>query len=316
MPPRPVSLLVVAFWAATVGWLFYLDVWPQVRPGGPPPFTIDLADEATSVVNHRWTIVRRSPKGEEKMLGFAETWMTYLAEDDSFELHSKVKKLDLMSADFLAVEVADLNTTYHVTRDGRLLGARTGVDLAAKLRPGELTLYKLQAEIVGVVRDGELFAACRFESDGQLFEEQLPPVPAPRGNVLNPLQPVNRLRGLRAGQHWQLPLVDPLADAMRAGTKTLIARNLRGEGGALAQTLLDRAPQGPRVVAAEVGDKPVKCEYNNEQHDCWLIEYRGDGLSARTWVRVEDGLVLRQEATQQDDTLILHRIGAQTRVAP
>jgi hypothetical protein len=316
MPPRLLSLLIVAFWTATIGWLFYLDVWPQLRPGGPPPFSIDLADEATQAVNHRWTITRREPKGEEKLLGYLETWMTYRGEDDSFELHSKVKRLDLVSADFLGVEVADLNTSYRVTRDGRLISARTGVDLAVKLRPGDLTLYKMQAEVEGDVRDGELFAVCRFESGGEQFEERLPPVAAPHGNVLNPLQPVNRLRGLRPGQHWQLPLVDPLADAMRAGVRTLLTRKVSGEVGRFAQTMLDRAPHGPRVLVAEVGDEPVMCEYNNGRHPCWLIEYRGDELAARTWVRVEDGLVLRQEATQQDETLALHRIGAQTRVGP
>ena len=38
-----------------------------------------------------------------------------------------------------------------------------------------------------------------------------------------------------------------------------------------------------------------------------MIEYRRDELVARTWVRVSDGKVLKQEAFQKGETLTLVR---------
>ena len=35
---------------------------------------------------------------------------------------------------------------------------------------------------------------------------------------------------------------------------------------------------------------------------CWVIEYRGDELAARTWVACRDGKVLRQEAFEKGET--------------
>ena len=46
MPARPLLLAILFFWVATTGWLFYKELWPHLRSGQPPPYTIDLADEA------------------------------------------------------------------------------------------------------------------------------------------------------------------------------------------------------------------------------------------------------------------------------
>src|SRR6516225_2533318 len=46
MPPRWLCLGILAFWVATSGYLFWLELWPTIQPNEPPPFVIDLVDEA------------------------------------------------------------------------------------------------------------------------------------------------------------------------------------------------------------------------------------------------------------------------------
>ena len=56
-------------------------------------------------------------------------------------------------------------------------------------------------------------------------------------------------------------------------------------------------------LLAEVGDAP-------EPHRgamCWVIAYRSGDARAKTWVRVSDGKVLRQEAVLMEDRIALER---------
>jgi len=47
--------------------------------------------------------------------------------------------------------------------------------------------------------------------------------------------------------------------------------------------------------------------YNGNEHACLVIEFRGENMTAHTWVRAGDGLVLRQDATVWGDSLVLER---------
>ena len=46
MPPRWLSAAILLAWAASAVWLFRVEIWPTLEPNAPPPFTIDLVDEA------------------------------------------------------------------------------------------------------------------------------------------------------------------------------------------------------------------------------------------------------------------------------
>jgi hypothetical protein len=319
MPPRPVSLLIVAFWAMTVGWLVSQDLWPRFRTDGKPPFKIDLADEATQAVTTLWGVFRKPAGGEKYRLGYLDTWMSYEPSDDTFELHSKVRKLGLFNSSMFQVEIGQLRTSYRVTRDGRLLDLHTDGQLEVKLVQGETALanWPMKASLDGTVRDGLLQSRCRVSSGFEKFEEEVPPIEAPNGNVLNPLQPVNRIHGLRPGQTWRMPLVDPMADAVRAAVRTMLAKHLPGEAGRFARTLLDRPQERTGFLLARVLPQREVCSYNEAEHECWVVEYDGgDDMKAWTWVRVEDGLVLRQEARQNGESLIIQREGERSRVTP
>src|SRR2546428_351618 len=90
MPPRLLVLAITLFWAATTGWLVQREVWPRLRSGQPPPYTIDLADETLQKgPKVTWSVFR----GDRK-IGVTQTWIAYRDWDDTFELHSEAAKLD------------------------------------------------------------------------------------------------------------------------------------------------------------------------------------------------------------------------------
>jgi hypothetical protein len=120
---------------------------------------------------------------------------------------------------------------------------------------------------------------------------KLNPVPvAAHGNVLNPLHPLNRLRGLRAGQHWVQPMVDPLLLAVSSSVSSLLTP--------------------PAVGQLDADVEPTVLRWNDVEVLCWRIDYRERTakVAARTWVRREDGLVLQQEASHAGMELILQRV--------
>src|SRR5471030_1683909 len=92
MPPRFLTLTILAFWLGMTGWLAYRDLWPRWRAGEPPPYSIDLADEARrQSVPVLWTVYRRLPgMVKDERIGRLHTWVVYRDEDDTFELHGEM----------------------------------------------------------------------------------------------------------------------------------------------------------------------------------------------------------------------------------
>jgi hypothetical protein len=291
MPARFLCVAIVVFWLATTGWLCMRDITPALRAGQPPPFTIDLADEAQEhALKIRWAILRDTASGETR-IGRAKTWITYRAADDTFELHNDTDGLSLGSG-ILTVRVPHMTTVYRVRPDGSLVAMTAKID--ANLRT-PLSNLDIKAIVDGVVREGQFVARGALEALGWgAHQLDLPPVPvSPNGTVLNPLHPVNRIAGLRPGQHWRMPLVDPLADAVAAQ----VARDLP----AFKPT--------PRFLNAQVLAEPQILMYEGREVPCLVIEYHGDDdLAARTFVRQSDGLVLRQEAMQKSVTGAYDRV--------
>jgi hypothetical protein len=231
------------------------------------------------------------------------TQVIYHEEDDTFAFHSDLRRsLDLKFAFFATLRVKHLSNEFRVQRNGDLVATRTDLEavveagshmpFAGALPEGEK--FSLRARVQGTVRDGTFVA--RGWVDSPFTKQQdftLEPVPVSGGAaVLNPLHPVNRLVNVRPGQSWRMPLVDPLADAVR---QTLP----KGAGFLNTQ---------PTYLNAEVLHERKTLTWQKQEVTCLVIEYRGDhDFTARTWVRESDGLVLRQEATQGGETLTLER---------
>jgi hypothetical protein len=275
MPSRFVTLAIVAFWLATTGWLIYREMLPPLlQTNEPPPFTIDLADEVSANAIS-WRVLQ---KDEE--IGTIRTAVRRLP-NRLFALEGTFKPQNLL---FPGLEIKKIRSVYVVTRDGDLRALEVKANVV-------LGIFPMDVSVDGKVEDGIFAPAIRIEGlamkDPRL--PKLDPVEvAGHGSVLNPLHPLNRLGGLRDGQRWLQPVIDPLLVVIYSASP------------------LNLQPPVRRLTA-EV--EPGVLVWHGEEVPCWKIGYReaGQKESARTWVRRSDGLVLQQEANQGGMELVLQR---------
>ena len=302
MPSRPVVVLILAFWSLTLGVAFYHDVWPHLNASGPPPMAVDLADEASQNLQVRWAVLR----GTEQ-IGTLRTSMRYVEADDTFQLTHKYTKLRFDFPGFrglgipdVRIELPDLTTTTRVTREGDLREqSMTGtMDLQIAKGSEYLSVAKAEAHVTGRVEGGVFRGHCDLKSPFFNVKRDLEPVPVPQGQALNPLQPFNRIGNIRPGQRWVVHRIDPLEEALAA----LFQEQLGKHGFAVPkkkeEPLIAQVSSEPEALLWGKGDAEVLC---------WVIEYRGGDARAKTWVRVSDGKVLRQEAMMNGEMLALVR---------
>ncbi|HLJ92882.1 MAG TPA: hypothetical protein VKU02_06785, partial [Gemmataceae bacterium] len=174
MPARPFVWLILLFWFAATGWLFSRDLWPRLRSGQPPPYTIDLADEALQRgPKIPWNISRK-----DKKIGVMQTWLTYRPSDDTFELNSQAAKLDWGEISFFSVRIRDLSGMYRVTRDGHLREIVAEATILARgLGPLQALAGRVRAHIGGEVTDERFLPHGEVVLNGTSIELPLEPVP-------------------------------------------------------------------------------------------------------------------------------------------
>jgi hypothetical protein len=286
MPSRLGVGLILLFWFATTTYVAHREIWPRYFSHGPPPLRIDLADEAAQALPTHWDVYR----GDQR-IGKLTTRMQHVDEDDTFRF---VNTYTGLTFDFATVslEVPKLDTTVRVTRTGELREQQMNGTLrgVVKTRLGATAVAEASAEVSGVVQGGQLVGRCRITSPVGNIDRPLDPVPVPQGQVLNPMMPVSRLQDVQPGRRWVIREVDPLRDALN-----VLFREVLKSSEVMASAL----PQpGSRELIAEVKSSPELLERpGREPVECWVIEYRGDEVQARTWVSTADGRVLRQEAS-------------------
>jgi hypothetical protein len=274
MPSRYVVLSIVAFWLASMSWLFYRDIRPRLGPDNPPPFSIDLADEAHAH-QVRWTLFR-----DGKRHGYADTFVHYRPEDDTFDVHGVFKLW--YAEDQKGTADQTIESIYRVTRDGDLRAIRATVTLA-------ILGATVTGELTGRIQGGRFAPHLHVTGPSLNLERELDAVEVTRrASVLNPLQPVNRLAGVHRGQRWRTPVVDPLANAISVAVQHKPV-----------ETKWLQALVLPETQALDMGRDGLV--------PALVVEYTGEDIMARTWVREIDGLVLRQEVTRQGETLALQR---------
>jgi hypothetical protein len=319
MPSRWVCLLIVASWLAAMGWLFVTDVLPYLLPGTPPPFTIDLLDEVTTnnpqsrgevfwsfaqitpdsdkpIKSHgAATWVRRYSPLEPRVIDWR--WMSRPVPEDCFEVGLQFSKRWGRDPTPTNFPIQSMTSAYLVTQQGQLVATTT--DIGVTVASVEVTVH-----FHGEVENGQLRSHYRLSHAEELkllgirAEGDLPPVPVSRhGSVLNPMQPLTRIRGLRLGEGpWDMPLVDPTADALGEAFAHVGGFNLRWLTGHREQSLKARVLPQVQVLT-----------WRKKEKRCLVIDYQGRDTSAKTWVDEETGLVLRQEATREGVTYVFER---------
>ncbi|HLW65650.1 MAG TPA: hypothetical protein VKS79_10050 [Gemmataceae bacterium] len=284
-------MLIVSFWLGTLGWFGYREVWPRLFPGRAPPFVIELADEATIQGQTFWTIYR-----EDQEIGKAKTSLRYLNAEDNFELVCEMKDVELYDN----IYIGNMTNRYVVTRAKELRSMSTHGELRVESQrrperriPGS-AIFTVTANFEGHVEDGKLLRSAKitipFMGD---IVPKLEPIDAPTGNVLNPMHPVPRVAGLHPGRRWRMPIFNPVGDAV---SPTLQAAAQQAKFSSKSNAM--PVPTGPAYLDAEVLSKPETIKWNGRDQECYVIDYRSSGKehAARTYVRVHDGLVIRQEA--------------------
>ena len=295
MPARPTVVAIVLFWLAAVGWVGYRDVWPRLAASGPPPIAVDLGDEASQLVPVRWVVLRG-----DKNVGRLNTKMAYVDADDTFRLTHQYTQLTF-DLGRVRVVFPEVTLITRVTRAGDLREqAMTGkMHVLLEKGDGHMKLADASAKMEGTVTDRVFRGTADIDSPIFTVNRDLDPVPVPDGQALSPLQPVGRLGGVRGGQRWVVHEINPLRDAMRS--------LMKGFSGQVGIGL----PDEPReAFVATVRDAPEPLAWGKDKAavPCWVIDYRGPANArVRTWVRTDDGRVLRQEAERDGEVLALER---------
>lgn len=294
MPPRWLSILIVASWLGTTGWLGYQHLAPLFVADQAPPYTIDLEDEVRQQGHIRWTVFYN-----DNPCLRAETWVEPDPAGDMFELHSELHpyvgvspKAEGAASPFGGlVEIRKASSVYRVTRQGDLRAVR--LDLSAVMGGA----VPADGSLAGEVRNGRFTGRVAASSPvfpGADFKSDLDPVAVPaHGSILSPMHPVNRITGLRPGQTWRLPLVDPVPTVIAALARKYSA-GLAPDAGGEAMVTAHVRPHTEPLPDADAAP-------------CWVVDYQGGDVTAATWVRASDGLVLRQEATRGGDRWVLQR---------
>jgi hypothetical protein len=279
MPNRWLCLAIVAFWLATTGWLFWTEVLPDLAPGQPPPYAIDLLDEVDyGKADVQWSVAIDGVETHLARSGVARLkdppeWYHGKLPEEAFVVSFHMYQRRFGPAPSARATLQTLDSKHLLTRKGDLLATHT--ELTVGFAGAAVT-----AVLEGEVRDGRFLSRCRIPG---LLEKDLAPVPVSRqGTFLNPLQPVTRIKGLRPGQEWDLPLVDPVADALAASAPFGV-------------------PERDTRLHARVLPQTQTLRWKDVDRPCLVIEYQGKRSEARTWVQEGSGLVLRQETALRDE---------------
>jgi hypothetical protein len=270
MPTRFVIVTILCFWLASTTWLVIREIVPLYRAGAAPAFVIDIAGE-TGGARSSWTV---QFNGETIGSGFSGVKPR---SDRTFELFSEWRFASFRP---LGIgEIKKIRGWYRVDKNGNLkeLQAELHVSLGGVDWVGEGQ---------GVVKDDLLVITRQLTANGaevnlNAFQPKPAPVPA-HGNVLNTMNLLDKIPGLRAGRSWQVPMLDPLSLVL------------------LGKSSLP-------VLIAEVHEDQL--DWQGQKTACFRIDYAepGKNPTARTWVRIDDDLVLQQEAAHKELNMVLIR---------
>ena len=276
MPSRIIIAGIAAFWLGSMSLLVHREVLPRWRTESAPAYAIEITDEVGSP-SAEWQMFDK-----DKLIGRGVSKIRRTA-DRNFEMSQVFTFTDLeINVVIAKMAVKRLESVYRVTPKGDLLGLEVKGKAGLKDAKG---LIEFDAEMTGDAVDGWLTPKLKLLGS---------PVELPgfgkiavgeHGSILNPMHLVHRLPGLREGQHWRVPLLDPLK---------MFGQALPGS----SLPFLDA-----EVVAAEM-------TWNERAVDCLKIIYRepGKDVVAATWVRRSDGLVLAQDAKQSGYDISIRRV--------
>ena len=272
MPPRLITGAILAFWLAMTGLLIHREVVPMMLADAAPTYQPDLTDEIGShtVV---WKVFH-----DGKRIGSGTSGVVANIDDRTYEFGSSFHFSEFRLG---PANVYSMESMYRVTEEGKLLAFSTKSEVGF----GDMSTLKVGIE--GDVVNGVCVPRVLLNNTIHPLDQiDLPQ----QGSIVNPMHLVNRLRKLRVGQTWRITMVDPLRG---------VTNKFMGDFG-----------KGMTISALIAEVKTDTLKWDRKEVLCYTIEYREPGkeISARTWVRKSDGLVLQQEANHLGFDMVLKRV--------
>lgn len=284
MPPRLVVVTIVVAWLATVGWLIG-ERWK--KPTERPPFAIDLADEVAPQ-HASWLVYH-----DGKQVGHAETRIAP-RKDGTFELTTRLRDMKLSHGD-VELRIPLIAVTRVVSHDGdlRTLDAKALMNFQG---PG-LTGHA-EVSVRGRAVAAEFLGDRTFDAGDGPTIEPLDPVPLGAATSFASLEPLHKYPPLRIGQTWRLSQVDSVSEMLTTAFRQGVTRKTG---------IVLRAPDTPKEVRARVTADTEVIVHRERSYICRIIVFEADRVIARIWIDVNDGKVIRQEASALDQLLVLQR---------
>ncbi len=272
MPSRLACIGILLFWAiATVG-LITRDVLPDLLIGPPPDLrSISSADSADGPT--RWAIMVADDSSMQSIrsVGQAVTESKRL-ENGWLRLTSKVW---FDSGDLLR------GTPFASKEEIRIDVDNTcDIDTSGNLKSFRAVVRAERDPVPLLTLDGEFKnRAIEMKASGPIpllnFTKSIPY--EPRTMIQNALSPIDRIPGLAVGQRWEARVVSPLTGKID-------------------------------VVKAVVTKKSEIYWDKSMVNTFEVVQKIPPTISARSWVRTSDGLVLRQELPFPVVKLIIERL--------
>lgn len=312
MPPRSLTVAIVAFWLATASWFFTRDLWPRYFASDRPPFTINLEEEARtpalSPVPNNW-ITHHHGKDVERVGVANSSWDLFIggqtagrvytlvrpSEDgQSFEVYTN-HRVDNLHQLLRVIPLADtaqgtatIDSMMRVTGRGELLETTSH----ASIRLSAPQSFTFEVRVSGKVEDG-LFRATGSVKGGPVnLELKGEPVELRSSQgFFDPTRPWSRLYEVEEGRSWRVIYFNPAFDSLMQSVSGMLP--------GFAQEV-----QTP-VIEGGVKSGGEDFFWNNRETPCHLIEYHGENMLGKTYARKSDGLVLRQEITDQKTDLTI-----------
>jgi hypothetical protein len=273
MPSRWACVALLMFWAiATVG-LIRRDVLPDLLIG-PPPDLRSVASADPEATPTKWSILVADDASLQSVrsVGQAIT-RTVRQPDGKLRLESTVK--------------LDTGGLFRGTPFAFRDEIRIDVDNSCLIDPSG-NLISFHATVIPEGTSETLLTVDGVYKDHAIYVNARSPIPLlklvnkrfdyePKTMIQNALGPIDRLPGLAVGQRWEERVVSPLTGKIDVVRAEVVRRS-------------------------EIfWDKSMTAAYE-------VVHKIPPGLSARTWVRKSDGLVLRQEVPFPVVKLLIDRM--------
>lgn len=272
MPSRWACVALLMFWAiATVG-LIRRDVLPDLLIG-PPPDLRSVASADPSAMPTKWSILVADDTSLQSLRSVGQAITETVREPDGrLRLESKVK--------------LDTGGLFRGTPFAFRDELRIDVDNSCLIdASGNLVSFRAVVRADGA--DEPLLTIDGSYKDRAIEVKARSPIPLlnlsksfpyePKTMIQNALGPIDRLPGLAVGQRWEERVVSPLTGKIDVVKAEVVRRS-------------------------EIfWDKSMTAAYE-------VMHKIPPALSARTWVRKSDGLVLRQEVPFPVVKLLIERM--------